>query len=139
MNQVLEHKPELILKRHNISPSIHRVMILDYLMQNDVHPTVQSIFSELIGKIPTLSKTTIYNVLNLLKKSGLVKELLIEGTEIRYDHIVEPHAHFKCLECDSVYNIDHQCDMFKMNYVNEHLIEMCQINFMGTCKDCLNG
>jgi Fur family transcriptional regulator, peroxide stress response regulator len=40
-------------------------------------------------EIPTLSKTTVYNTLNLLLEAGLVKHLNFEENETRYDIITE--------------------------------------------------
>ena len=73
------------LKEKNVSLSHQRLKILEYLVQNRCHPTVEQIFSELQKDMPTLSKTTIYNTLRMLAKSGLVKVITIEDKETRYD------------------------------------------------------
>ena len=125
------------LKEKGISPSIHRVKVLEYLLTKDSHPNVQTIYKDLYPHIPTLSKTTIYNVINRLKEFNLVRELRIEETEVRYDWQVEPHAHFKCNSCGDIYNIDYKCSMFKIETVDGHFIEQRKVNFIGTCKDCL--
>jgi Fur family peroxide stress response transcriptional regulator len=124
------------LDAKGISPSIHRVKVLEYLMTYDNHPTVQQIYSYLASDIPTLSKTTVYNVLNLYKEHNLVKELIIEGTEIRYDAHLAPHAHFKCNQCEEVLNINYQCPMFNHKFVDGHTISHRQVNFIGTCARC---
>lgn len=122
-----------------ISPSIHRVKVLEYLMLSEDHPSVHTIYTNLNPEIPTLSKTTIYNVINKLKDFDLVHELRIEETEVRYDWKSEPHAHFKCTQCSKIYNIDYKCAMFKIDEVDGHHIDQRQINFIGICRDCING
>ena len=121
-----------------ISPSIHRVKVLEYLLNKGNHPSVQMIYKDLYEDIPTLSKTTIYNVINRLKAHRLIRELRIEETEVRYDWEVKPHAHFKCNSCGNIYNINYQCSMFKEDSVDGHSIEQRQVNFIGICKDCLD-
>ena len=60
------------LKNHDIKPSYQRMKIFQYLLDNHVHPTVDTIYKALCPEIPTLSKTTVYNTLNLFveKKVG---------------------------------------------------------------------
>ena len=56
----------------DIKPSVQRLAVMTYLLEHRTHPTVDEIYSELQDKIPTLSKTTIYNTLKLFveKKSN---------------------------------------------------------------------
>ena len=50
------------LKSLGIRPSEQRIVILEYLLGHRTHPTVETIYSELSPKMPTLSKTTVYIV-----------------------------------------------------------------------------
>ena len=59
---------EKYLREHGISPSYQRIRVFEYLISNKNHPTVDMIYKELIKEIPTLSRTTVYNTLNLLVK-----------------------------------------------------------------------
>lgn len=63
---------EQLLKQHDIRPSYHRIKIYQYLVEKRNHPSVDMIYQDLIQEIPTLSRTTVYNALNLFmeKKSG---------------------------------------------------------------------
>ena len=63
------------LKKRNIRPSYQRLKILEYLMKERYHPTVEDIYFDLLKKIPTLSKSTIYNTLNLFIEKKLIKEV----------------------------------------------------------------
>ena len=61
------------LKKHQIKPSVHRIMVYEYLMTQQNHPTVEQIFLHLRQDFPTISKATIYNTLNLFVEVGLVR------------------------------------------------------------------
>ena len=84
------------LKSHGIKPSLQRIKIYEFLLNNYEHPTVDTIYKELMSDIPTLSKTTVYNTLNLFVDNEVANVIIIEDHEARYDAIVEPHGHFKC-------------------------------------------
>ena len=59
----------LHLKNHGIRPSMQRMAIMEYLMSSCKHPSVDVIYTNLLPKMPTLSRTTIYNTLELFIRS----------------------------------------------------------------------
>jgi len=73
------------LANHNIRASLPRVKIYDYLVTYESHPTVDEIYNALVDELVTLSKTTVYNTMDLFAENNVVIELLIEKNEIRYD------------------------------------------------------
>jgi Fur family peroxide stress response transcriptional regulator len=127
---------ETLLRERNISPSVHRVKVLEYLLRLGQHPTAQDIYRDLNPQIPTLSKTTVYNVISLFKEKQLVRELRIEENEVRYDWQVEPHAHFKCTQCQRIINIEYDCPSMHIDEIDGHRIDVKQISFLGRCAAC---
>ena len=57
-----------ILKDHAIKITSQRLEILKYLDEHHTHPNVEEIYSELKKKHPSLSRTTVYNSLEILKE-----------------------------------------------------------------------
>ena len=53
------------LVEHGIKPSVQRIQIMHYLMTHFTHPTVEEVHKALLPKVPTLSRTTVYNLLQL--------------------------------------------------------------------------
>ena len=125
-----------ILIDHDIKPSIQRVEILNYLLGAKNHPSVDTIYTELLPIIPTLSKTTIYNTLKLFAKNNIVNEIVIEGKETRYDAIYTPHGHFKCLKCNKIYDFEYDIDKIKMNSLKDFDIHTIQFYIKGICSRC---
>ncbi len=120
-----------------ISPSHHRIKVLEYLATHLTHPTVDTMHHDLIKDIPTISKATIYNTLNLFVEKGLAIALTITGGEIRYDYRTSPpHAHFRCIKCDRVFDVDVKCPCFGLTKIGAHRIQEVQLFFKGICKDC---
>lgn len=94
-----------ILEEKGISPSFQRIKILEYLILNRTHPSVDEIFRDLAPEMLTLSKTTVYNTLKLFAEKGIVKVLGIEKDFARYDIDISPHSHFKCIKCEKIYDL----------------------------------
>ncbi|MBQ9693255.1 MAG: transcriptional repressor [Kiritimatiellae bacterium] len=87
------------LRDHGLQPSKARVTIYEWLMKNPVHPTVEVIYNALRPQLPSLSRTTVYNVLHAFVERGLADKVHSEDLELRYDGNISQHAHFKCTQC----------------------------------------
>lgn len=125
-----------ILKTHGIKPSVHRMMILEYLLRMKNHPTIDRIYSDIIKDIPTLSKTTIYNTVKAFLKNDVIQKIKIEDNEVRFDARLSPHGHFKCTICGTIYDLEVSSKIFSMKEIEGHLVDECQLNCSGTCKTC---
>lgn len=138
MKPTLEQIKQL-LKTRNISLSYQRLKVLEYLVQNRCHPTVEQIFTDLQKDIPTLSKTTIYNTLRILEESGLVRAIAIEDKETRYDIAVESHGHFKCESCGTIFDFPIDMDSLIPEDLSKFMINDKNVYFKGLCPGCLSN
>lgn len=125
------------LKNHEIKPSYQRIKIFQYLLENRNHPTVDMIYRTLCPEIPTLSKTTVYNTLNLFIEKNIVNMIVIEENETRYDTVSDIHGHFKCDICGNIYDVDINQKVLKDSNLTEHAIKEQHYYFKGICKDCM--
>ncbi len=125
------------LLNRNITPSHQRVAILKYLVENQCHPTVDQIFGALRDQIPTLSKATVYNTLNIFIEANLVRLLSIEENETRFDILMENHGHFKCSACGGIYNFAVDIDRFVADDLHGFRITAKNVYFDGICPACL--
>ena len=121
---------------NEIQPSYHRLKILEFLVTNHVHPTVDTIFKNISKGIPTLSKTTIYNTLNLFIEKEITKPLTIEENEVRYDIKTHNHAHFKCINCGEIEDIEIQKEGICINGLDSKLIQEYHVYLKGLCEKC---
>ena len=64
------------LEKCGIKPSLQRIAIVEYLMENRIHPTADDIYHALCIQVPTLSKTTVYNTMRLFAEQGAVLPLV---------------------------------------------------------------
>lgn len=126
------------LQEHDIRPSHQRIRILQYLHEDKNHPTVERIYTVLKFEMPTLSKTTIYNTLSLFKESELITQFTFDENEAQYDLRTNEHGHFKCEECEKLYDFEFAFGECVNNDLKGFVINSKDVYFKGICKECLN-
>ena len=134
--KILMSEIKEMLENKGVRPSFQRMSVLKYLLEKKNHPSVDVIYKDLSAENPTLSRTTVYNTLNALQKKGLVSSITISETEIRYDYKTEPHAHFKCLSCGKIYDVEIDSELLKIKSVKGHKVTETQFFMKGICKYC---
>ena len=124
------------LNHHNIKPSLPRVKILEYLVDYKSHPTIDEIYAALSKELITLSKTTVYNTLDLFVKNNVAMQVLIEDNETRYDADVSNHGHFKCLMCNRVYDFYYDLSKIEIKSLEGFTSKEYHSYIKGICKNC---
>lgn len=124
------------LKEKGIVLTIQRMAVLECLLKECMHPTVEELHKSLKQKFPTISLATVYNTLEMLKQAGVVHELNI-GKEKRFDLADESHHHFYCRVCKKIMDIGVACKFSELGWINNHKVESVQGVFFGICSDCL--
>lgn len=125
------------LLHHSIKPSVQRTAVMDFLLNNRIHPTVDEIYVALSPRMPTLSKTTVYNTLNLFAEKGAVRVLTLDEKNTRYDVDISAHAHFMCRVCGKVYDLfDVNPEIFKLPESKNFKIETAEVSYTGICAKC---
>ena len=66
--------------RHNTA---QHAAIVKYLKKNKHHPNIIDIYKNVSKKLSTISMTTVYNTVDLLRKEGIIQELAMRHHEGR--------------------------------------------------------
>ncbi len=130
---IQKDKAKSILCDNDIRPSVVRLGVLDYLLCNRTHPPADEIYKALEEKIPTLSKTSVYNTLKLLAEKDIIKEIDIDAQQVRYDGYAGFHGHFKCDKCKAIYDLD--VDEPKMK-PDGFSVTHKEVYYYGICNQC---
>lgn len=101
----MEKKARETLTRFGMRPSPQRLAILEYLLAHRTHPTADEIYSALQPRIPTLSRTTVYNTVSMLVSRGVIRTLNFDPDQLHFDGETAPHAHFQCTRCGKIHDI----------------------------------
>jgi Fur family transcriptional regulator, peroxide stress response regulator len=134
-----ETKIKDYLLENGVRPVNKRVRIMNYLISKRNHPTAEMIYLELINEIAGLSKTTVYNTLNLFVQEGIVRALNIDSNELRYDHDISQHGHFKCKECGEVYDFSMNTELLQDLRLKNFVLDDYQFSIKGICSICQKG
>jgi Fur family ferric uptake transcriptional regulator/Fur family peroxide stress response transcriptional regulator len=125
------------LQQFSIKPSMQRTAVMEYLMQNKIHPTIDEIYTALSPMMPTLSKTTVYNTLDLFVEKGAVQILTLDEKNARYDVDISKHAHFFCRSCGKVHDIFNlNAEIFSFPNSPLFTINSVEISYSGICNSC---
>ncbi|MBR0575835.1 transcriptional repressor [Proteiniclasticum sp. BAD-10] len=129
---------DVYLREKGVKPSYQRKRIFEYMMNNHTHPSVNDIYEALIGEIPTLSKATVYNTMNLFLEHQLIEVLPIDTNEVRFD-IYNPkeHGHFKCDVCGEIFDVNIKINVEDLSDdLLGFQVDAEIYNFRGTCRLC---
>ena len=66
------------------------------------HPDVETVFSAVQARMPTVSQDTVYRTLWLLHDLGLATTLGPRREAMRFDANLDPHHHYVCVRCGLV-------------------------------------
>jgi Fur family peroxide stress response transcriptional regulator len=139
MSKMTVEEKKAKLKEKGVLLTIQRSAVLEFLHNNTEHPTAEEIYQSLRGMYSALSRATIYNTLDLLKKHGLIQEITIERNKAHYDYKTEPHHHFLCSHCARIYDVAMEkvpCE--REEWVDGHKMEAARLYITGTCSACLS-
>ncbi len=106
-NTMLKERPLLskrqVLKSAGLRMTSQRALILDIISQGQEHLDADEVYRLARERRPSLSLSTVYRNLQMLKKLGLVKELHFDESHHHYEArpSVE-HHHLVCLGCGKV-------------------------------------
>ena len=131
----VKHIAKERLELHGIKPSMQRMAVMSYLMTHRTHPTAEMIFNDLYPEMPTLSKATVYNTLNLLVSRGVVRLITIEEKNGRYDACMDPHIHFRCRDCGSILDVNVESHWIP-TMPEGVTVEMSETYCLGSCSEC---
>lgn len=125
-----------LLKEHHLKATPQRLQILQYLHTHHTHPRADDIYTALKRTSPSLSRTTVYNALETLKKERLIHAVTISQGETRYDARLDTHHHFLCTSCHTISDIDLACPNIKRVEGGGYCIQEVHGYFTGICPQC---
>jgi len=114
-----------------------RQRVYDVLMEKRDHPTAEEVFLRAKQAMPDISMATVYNCLDALVKTGVVRQVKIERGAARFCPNMHEHWHFHCTGCGGVFDMDqpdNACDAFPLP--KGFKIDQFEIAAHGLCPAC---
>lgn len=125
------------LKSNKMRQTPERFAILDKALQQPAHFDIDILYKD-IEKDYHVSRTTVYNTMELLCRCNIFRKHFINGTRTVYEPAHDSHLHLVCLECGEVKRED-------SHSLNEFLASMkfrgfnpvfSQTEIYGYCRNC---
>lgn len=124
-----------LFKEKGLKATPQRIAVYNFLVENPVHPDVETVYQSMIMDNPSFSKTTAYNCLQALTDCGLLIPVKIDNEKIRYDADTSFHGHFKCDCCGRIY--DFKCFDEKVSGIDNFKIRQRDVYYSGLCSCCI--
>ncbi len=89
--------------------------------------------------VPTLGIATVYRALNQLVAQGWIRAVELPGENDRYEvasRVQHHHHHFRCLDCDRVYDIEGCAGDVARMAPRGFTVERHDITLYGRCASC---
>ncbi len=130
---------DALCRERGMPLTVQRRDILRAVLQRDDHPSVDQIFESVKGRIPGLSRTTVYRSLETLCKLGVLRRLHHPGATVRFDGKVTRHHHLICRTCHKVVDVEtKKFDTIELSPKQRRgfVVEDFAVHFHGLCRAC---
>jgi Fur family peroxide stress response transcriptional regulator len=125
------------MTRSGIRLTPQRRYVYEALMERRDHPTALEVFLRAKSRMPSLSLATVYNCLDALTESGLIRQVNCDRASSRYCPNLIPHGHFFCKECGVVFDVPLDPSREPGWEVPAGtLVSHVEINLRGLCSSC---
>lgn len=93
---------EEVCRRHGVPLTVQRRAVLEAVLERDDHPSAEQVFAVVRTRIPGISRTTVYRVLDALVGLGVIGRAHHQGSIARFDAKTHRHHHLVCEGCRRV-------------------------------------
>lgn len=126
-----------LCQERGLAMTVQRRTILEELVGRKDHPTADQVYDGVRDRLPGLSRTTVYRVLDTFVKVGAVQKVFHPDAVARFDPIHERHHHVTCSQCGRLFDLDAEAvPDVALPVLEGFSIEDYTINFSGICSGC---
>ena len=95
-----------LLLRHGISKTRQRLLLAGLLFPRNQHISAPELFRRAVVVDPDISRSTVYNTLELFLAHGLVQELILDSGQRIFDTNLAPHHHLVHEDTGKIEDLD---------------------------------
>ena len=118
--------------------TLQKRIVHETLIEMCNHPTADEVVAEVQSSYPSISRATVYRILNKLADSGEALRIRINNGADHFDHQTFPHYHVHCSECGKVADVampvEELVDM--LTDTSGYKISGYSLQFDGLCPEC---
>ncbi len=126
-------------RRIGLSVTPQRLMIYKAVIDDNSHPSPDSVYKKIHAEIPTISLATVYKTLETFAKHGMISQVTALHNTVRYDPVTHRHHHMICVSCKKVTDIeDPALDEIPVpdSVLQDNQLVDISVHFNVICTEC---
>ncbi len=131
--------PETTLRQHDLPVTAQRLAVLRAVSHHP-HATADDLAESVRREIGTISRQSVYNVLNILTDKGIIRRIQPADSPARYeDRVGDNHHHLVCRDCGKTEDVDCAVGSAPCLHAHDHhgfRIDEAEVIYWGTCPAC---
>jgi Fur family peroxide stress response transcriptional regulator len=119
--------------------TVQRRAVLEALAGRGDHPTAEQVHAAVRGRVPGMSRATVYRVLETLAGWGVARRVDHAGTPARFEVDSGAHHHLVCLGCGRIRDVRDSALLdlpVRPPRVEGFRVRDFTIQFRGLCRRC---
>jgi Fur family peroxide stress response transcriptional regulator len=128
-----------LCRERGLPLTVQRRAVLEALAARHDHPSADTLYEDLRERLPGLSRTTVYRVLDTLVALGAASRVAHPSGTVRFDPRTERHHHLVCAACGAIRDLDAaRVGSLRMPVPAPEGFEIqdYSIHFRGLCAAC---
>jgi len=130
---------ETTCREHGMPLTVQRRVIMETLAGRQDHPTADQIYDAVGERLPGISRTTVYRVLEAFVALGVSQKINNPEAKAHFDADTRRHHHVRCSGCGAVADVhDERLNGLQLPTETASGFRLVDysINFIGTCTTC---
>jgi Fur family peroxide stress response transcriptional regulator len=131
---------EKVCRSQGLAVTIQRRAVFEELAVRRDHPTADKVYEVLRERLPGISRTTVYRVLDDMVGAGLARRVDHPGAVARFDPVTSRHHHLVCQRCGTLVDIEDdlvpELPLPRIAGKRPFRITGYSVNFTGLCAEC---
>src|SRR3990172_7925698 len=114
-----------------------RLAVYTVLAEDPSHPTAESVYALVQPRMSSLSRATVYRILESLEREKLIRRVSTTAGGTRFDANLAPHQHLVCRVCGRIADFSAPWLARKaVHAVPGFVVEDLDIRIVGRCTGC---
>ena len=131
--------PEATLRQYQLPVTAQRLAVLRAVSRHP-HATADAVAESAREEIGTISRQSVYNVLNVLTDKGIIRRIQPADSPARYeDRVGDNHHHLVCRSCGKTEDVCCAVGEAPCLHAHDHRgfhIDEAEVIYWGTCPGC---
>lgn len=130
-----------ILAENGLKVTPQRTAVLEVVLNLKTHPTAEDIVNYLRISYPHVPIGTVYNILDIFLKKGIVEKVKTDSDVMRFDAVKDKHHHLYCagsMRIEDFYDAELNkilTEYFRKKRIPDFTVEDFKLQIVGKFKD----